>query len=216
MDPNLVPEQPDFPEGSGPTEDGASHLLRLKRQGTGASSEHSADAGPEYVGTAEPAPEQKERRRSIRFACSGSVELRAEDNRVQVWGTLSDISLHGCYVEMSATLPVNTKVNLAVDSLGIRFQAPAKVVTSHLQVGMGMCYADIDPEQQSQLKLILANLAHQRALINTAPSEQIPPLTLPKSVDSDAWLQGVAEFFKKNRLLSRDEFYQIAKRARRS
>jgi hypothetical protein len=36
-----------------------------------------------------------------------------------------------------------------------------------------------------------------------------------QSVDPKTLLDGVTEFFRKNQLLSRDEFHQIAKRVRR-
>src|SRR5208282_4990825 len=45
----------------------------------------------------------KERRRSQRFQCSGSVELQPQDGSAHMWGALTDISLHGCYVEMPTT-----------------------------------------------------------------------------------------------------------------
>lgn len=213
MDPNFIPEQTGYPESGAPTEDGASHLVRLKRRVAQGCSAPSEDVAPVHVGGATPASGPKERRRSVRFACSGSVELRADDNRVRMWGTLSDISLHGCYVEMSATLPVDAKVHLVVDAMGLRFHTAAIIRASYPSLGMGMCYAEIEPEQQLQLNLILANLARQRTAIHSLPVDHSP--SAPVSLDPCACLEEMAEFFKTNSLLSRDEFYQIAKRAGR-
>ncbi|HEY6302122.1 MAG TPA: hypothetical protein VIX14_03565, partial [Terriglobales bacterium] len=35
-------------------------------------------------------------------------------------GTLTDVSLHGCYLEMNTTFPVGTKVKLVLKSFGVR------------------------------------------------------------------------------------------------
>ena len=49
-----------------------------------------------------------ERREAPRIRCSGSVEFQAPGSEARMWGTLTDISLHGCYVEMTNTFPVDT------------------------------------------------------------------------------------------------------------
>jgi hypothetical protein len=48
-------------------------------------------------------PNPAERRRSPRYNCEGSAEFRVEGSDVRTWGTLTDISVHGCYIEMTAT-----------------------------------------------------------------------------------------------------------------
>jgi len=216
MDPNVIHEQPGLPENSGQGEDGAAYLRRLKKQPDGDGPSAPADANNAAAPVAKPAPAMTERRRSTRFQCSGSVEFQAEGSDVRMWGRLTDISLHGCYVEMSTTFPVNTKVTLVVDSLGIRVRAQATVRVSYPFLGMGMCFAEIEPGQQSQLEQLLTSLAGQRAILNAAPSEKAGLPEILASADAWACLEAVAEFFKKNLELSRDEFYQIAKRVRRS
>src|SRR5271169_7140093 len=57
-----------------------------------------ADSGERFKGA--------EKRRSPRYKCEGSAELREDDCDVRTWATFSDISLHGCYVEAQATYPV--------------------------------------------------------------------------------------------------------------
>ena len=55
-----------------------------------------------------------------------------------MWGTLTDISLHGCYVEMNATSPIDTKVDLVLKSFGIRIEVSGTVRTSYPFLGMGI------------------------------------------------------------------------------
>ena len=62
-----------------------------------------------------------------------------------MWGTLTDISLHGCYVEMNATFPVDTKVDLVLKSFGIRIHTPGRVRATYPSLGMGICFAEIEP-----------------------------------------------------------------------
>jgi PilZ domain len=126
MDPNIHFEQPGLAGGRGPAEDSAAYLRRLKAELTEDAAHGGAEADTQSLAT-QSAPPIKERRQSQRFACSGSVEFKAEGSDVHMWGTVTDISLHGCYVEMSTTFPINTKASLVIESGGIRFHTQATV-----------------------------------------------------------------------------------------
>lgn len=214
MDPNIHFELPGLPQDRGHTEDNAAYLRRLKAQQTGDAQPRAEADGK--IPAATGSPDGKERRRSPRFQCSGSVEFKAEGSDIRMWGTVTDISLHGCYVEMSTTFPVNTKASLVLESAGVRLHAQATVRTSYPFLGMGMCFREIEPGQQAQLKEILAALAEQKGFRTDVPLEQADLQELLASVDPRACIDEIAEFFKKSAALSRDEFYEIAKRVRRS
>ena len=130
--------------------------------------------------------------------CSGSVEFRAEGSDVRMWGTLTDVSLHGCYVEMNTTFPVNTKVDLVLKSFGIRIQAPGTVRTSYPFLGMGICFAEIEPEQQLQLKQLLAVLAGRNAVSNGGSAEENGMKDTLRSADPRAFLDEITKFFRRN------------------
>src|SRR5271166_3620138 len=110
MDPDILTEERGMPEDrKHGTDSGTAYLRRLKT--------HDADGSGlrrELSGVTA-APAADERRGSRRYACTGSVELRTEGG-VRLWGTLKDISLHGCYVEMATTFPVGKQVNLALEA----------------------------------------------------------------------------------------------------
>jgi PilZ domain len=76
---------------------------------------------------------------------------------VRIWGTVTDISLHGCYVEMNTTLPVGTKVDLVLKSFGVRIEAPGTVRASYPFLGMGICFAEIQLVQQLHLRISSPN-----------------------------------------------------------
>ena len=218
LDPRIygAPTQPDFALDSSSGDEGVDYLRRLK----GAVVEAApADAVARGGGEAPAAANNfawKERRQSPRLRCSGSAEFRVEGNDVRIWGTVTDISLHGCYVEMNTTLPVGTKVDLVLKSFGVRIEAPGTVRASYPLLSMGICFAEIEPLQQMQLKQLLAALAGRSAVSNGISAEENSVKDSLASADPKSCLDGIAEFFQKNQLLSRNEFHQIAKRARRS
>jgi hypothetical protein len=161
------------------------------------------------------AAEFKERRQSVRIRCSGSVEFRAEGNPTCMWGTLTDISFHGCYVEMHTTFPVGTKVDLILKSFGVRIHAPGVVRVSYPFMGMGIGFAEIEAGQQAQLKQLLDSLSGRVAVSAATPvPEHVTKDTLA-SVDPRSVLNGVWDYFDKHQWLSREEFLQLSKQGRR-
>jgi len=132
-----------------------------------------------------------------------------------MWGTLTDVSLHGCYMEMNTTFPVGTKVDLVLKSFGIRIQARGTVRTSYPFLGMGICFAEIEPGQKLQLTQLLDALAVHNAVSNGGSARESGMKGCMGTVDPRAFLNEITEFFRKNQLLSREEFHEIAKRVRR-
>jgi PilZ domain len=180
------------------------YLRRLRGNPSGGA---RTEAGPNVI--------WRERRQSPRLRCSGSVEFRAAGNEARLWGTLTDISLHGCYVEMNSTFPVQTKADLILKSCGIRIQVPGTVRTSYPSLGMGICFDEIEPKQAVELKRLLAALAERSGLSSPASAGEKNAKVSPLAVDSMTILSEITEFFQKKPQLSREEFQQIVRRARR-
>jgi hypothetical protein len=133
-----------------------------------------------------------------------------------MWGTLSDVSLHGCYIAINNTFPVDTRVSLVLEAMGVRVQLQAVVRVSYPFLGMGMCLTEVEFGRQSQLEQLLAAVAGANA--RPDPSLMAQPDSSPsiESADAKALLDEVARFFSKNSLLSRKEFYELAKQNRRA
>jgi PilZ domain len=214
VDPHICPERTGLSPDLSKSEEAVNYLRRLKTPVAEGASSGAAARGEGKTETTM-GPGFIERRQSPRLRCSGSAEFRTEGGDVRMWGTLTDISLHGCYVEMNATFPVDTKVSLVLKSFGIQIRTAGRVRTTYPSLGMGICFADIEPLEQLQLKQLLAALSG-RSTIHTAKSaEESGMKETLASADPIAILCGIREFFQNNQLLSRGEFYQIAKRARR-
>jgi hypothetical protein len=214
VDPRISPDQPGVSPDSSKSEEAVNYLRRLKApvaegMSTGAArSDSKSGAATMGLGF-------KDRRQSPRLRCSGSAEFRAEGSDVRMWGTLTDISLHGCYVEMNATFPVDTKVALILKSFGIQIRTAGRVRATYPSLGMGICFADIEPLEQLQLKQLLAALSGRSTIYTAKSAEESGMNEVLGSADPRAILGEIMGFFQNNQLLSRAEFCQIAKRARR-
>ena len=215
MDPRIHAEEAGSSPDSSNCEEPANYLRRLKGNGVKATPADTAVTGGNVLAATANAV-FNERRQVPRIRCSGSVEFHADGTDVRMWGTLTDVSLHGCYVEMNTTFPVDTKVHLVLKSFGVRVQARGTVRATYPFLGMGIVFTEIEPGQQLQLEQLLATLAGRNAIaIAESPDGSGMKDTLA-SADPRAFLDEVAEFFRKKALLSREEFCEIAKRVRRS
>lgn len=81
---------------------------------------------------------------------------------------------------------------------------------------MGIRLAEIEPEQELLLKQLLATLAGRSAVSTAGPAQEDGMKDMLASADRSAFIDEITEFFHKNQLLSREEYYGIAKRVRRS
>ncbi|MGC2246501.1 MAG: PilZ domain-containing protein [Terriglobales bacterium] len=159
MDPNILTEEWGSPQdGKRGTDIGTAYLRHLKTKDADGSSTQ-----PERPASS-PVQPARNRRVSQRYQCTGSAQLRAEGG-ARLWGTLRDISLHGCYVEMATAFPVGTEVRLALEAGGVRMLCAATVRASYPSLGMGMCFSELAPTQELRLKEVLAALAEKRAVL---------------------------------------------------
>ena len=200
-------EQPD----SRTTEDGASYLRRLKEQPEAEPSSAPAN----LPATAEPqnsfSGSGKDRRRSPRFRCAGSAEFTVQDNNIRMWGTLTDISLRGCYVEMSTTFPVDTQMDLVLEAMGIRFHTQGTIRISYPFLGMGILFTEIVADQKALLERLLTALAK---LTNASQPEATPHNSTEDAfvgADPIPFLNELKRYFDGKPVLSREEFFRIAK-----
>ena len=201
-----------------PEDDGADYLRRLKEQPDWPAASDPAPAVRSMVPMPQIGPERAERRRSPRYTCRGSAEFRAGGGDVRMWGTLTDISKHGCYVEMTSTFPAGTDVDLGMEVHDIRVRARGRICVSYPFLGMGIAFTEIAHEQEANLEQLLSTLAEHRGppIADPGLSEEDGVREAVAAAAPNALLDEIVRFFAVNRLLSREEFIRIAKLARRS
>jgi PilZ domain-containing protein len=212
VDPNLFDDRSGFTPDPAPSDNSVNYLRRLKAQ-TEADNASTTTPASEISSGAAP---KKERRRSPRYKCAGSAELTQQGSGVRMWGSLTDISLRGCYVEMSTTFPVDTKVDLALDALGFRFRSHGIVRISYPFLGMGILLRDVDPEQRLILEKLLATLASATTVPNPLVSREKSTAEAVAAAEPITFLNEIRRFFDKNGALSREEFLRIAEHCQRT
>jgi hypothetical protein len=199
--------------------EGIAYLMALK-QGVGQTSATTAGPAQELgaprdktLADGEERYEGAEKRRSPRFRCEGSAEVREEGCDVRTWATFTDISLHGCYVEAQATYPPGTVLHLKLEANNLRFETKRVVRVTYPYLGMGISFEDVSEENREQIKRLLMTLS-SRCLVmgpGIAPSMPSggPSACAPLISDPAAVVQAIVSFFESRQVLMRDDFLRI-------
>jgi hypothetical protein len=188
---------------------GADYLRRLRED-----IEHPHVSQPSTV-TAEADETPGERRRNPRYKCEGSAEFRVGGSDVRTWGTFTDISMNGCYVEMTATFPVGSIVDLGLELKGLRARVSGEVRVSYPLLGMGIAFRDVSPQDQQGLEEMIEQLNPLRAVKRNAEAEEMKPVgtAMPVVLDPVAALRALTEFFETRGLLSKEDFIRVLRRS---
>jgi len=100
-------------------------------------------------------PPPPERRSDSRVKIKAPVEIYVEGNDTPLRGATSDIALHGCYIESVFPFPIGTILDLKLQVDGTLL-VQAKVVTCDPQVGNGIQFTKMLPEDIEELKAFIA------------------------------------------------------------
>ena len=175
--------------------------LRLLRLG------EPVTAQPVAVKTLPQESTDREKRQNIRYRCQGSVEFCKEGSEIRSWATITDISRSGCYVEMQATFPRDTVMNMVIEVNGIRTRVKGLVHVSYPFLGMGIAFTEITTEESPLLEELLLTLAGGFA----APILTHPETAVTSSVLKDPLLivQKLTAFYQVNSVLTREQFNEI-------
>jgi hypothetical protein len=101
-----------------------------------------------------PTPED-ERREHSRVKMKVSVELREEGSKFPMGGGTADLSLTGCYIENIFPFAIGTTLELKLRVSDGTVLVLAKVVTADPQVGNGMEFINMLPEDVEKLRAFL-------------------------------------------------------------
>jgi PilZ domain len=199
--------------------DGSAYLAALKRSAGGTA---SAAAAPARIGettapgsgtpgspAGSPKPAGAEKRRSPRYKCEGSAEVREEGSDVRLWATCTDISMHGCYVEATTVYPVGTVLLMKIDAQNLRIQVQGDVRVSYPYLGMGVAFTHMAEEDRTRLKEMLRTLGRPSVIMGTGAYAQGHSDPVPDISDPGAALSALIEFFEMRQMLTRAEFVQL-------
>jgi PilZ domain len=109
----------------------------------------SSESGGAYA--ARPSFGGDERRKFARHACRIETQVVTEDSSIGVPGTITDVSLGGCYVEMLSPLPVDSTIHLSLNPGTTTLHMSGKVRSSQMGLGMGVAFTGMGPEDFEKL-----------------------------------------------------------------
>lgn len=154
-----------------------------------------------------------EKRRSRRYKCEGSVQIREEGRDVQTWASFSDISLHGCYVETQGTYPAGTRLHLKLETNGIRVETAGTVRVNYPYLGMGIAFVEMSEVNQAQLRRMLATITYPCVIMGPGIASSLPASgslnPVPPITDPKAAVQALIEFFESRQMLMREDFLRV-------
>lgn len=156
-----------------------------------------------------------EKRRSPRYKCQGSADMREQDFDVRTWATFTDISLHGCYVEAQATYPVGTVLHLKLEANGVKVEVQGTVRVSYPYLGMGIGFTDVMEETHARLKEMLSSISGPTTTADADP-EIVSSNPTPGPHDAVLMianpmpaLHELIEFFEDHQMMTREDFLRI-------
>ena len=99
---------------------------------------------------------REERRQYSRTKVPVAVELQSGKASTPLRVKTADLSIGGLYAEMMFTLEVGTKLKIVLWINDVKVSTGGVVVTRDLQVGNGIDFTDIAPEDRVRLEQFLA------------------------------------------------------------
>jgi len=100
---------------------------------------------------------ERERRRTPRYMFFASAELLEERSEVRIATRVSELSLHGCYLDMMNPFPMHTVVRVKIwTEENVLIETRACVVYSQMNRGAGLTFVDMDPKHLPLLEKWLA------------------------------------------------------------
>jgi c-di-GMP-binding flagellar brake protein YcgR len=103
-------------------------------------------------------PVRGERRQHPRFRCQNSVEIHVRDGAT-FWGTVADLSLGGCYMEMPIPIEAGTKVKVGIWLGQDKISAESEVAHKTGNVGIGLRFVEIAEPDLDKIRAFLSKLS---------------------------------------------------------
>lgn len=197
-----------------------SYLLALKQSIAASAPATKTESSNPIDGNASPGEQFQgaEKRRSPRYRCEGSAEIREEGRDVRTWATFTDISLHGCYLEAQATYPSGTTLHMKLKANGIVLETKGTVRVTYPYLGMGIAFEGISEENQALLRRLLATIAHPCVIMGPGIASSLPSISnrveaVPVVTNPEAAIQELVEFFESRQMLMREDFLRILRKS---
>jgi len=95
---------------------------------------------------------KREQRRAPRYTFIASAELIEQKTDVRIATRVSELSLHGCYLDMMNPFPQDTFVLVKIFAGEDFFQAKAKIIYVQPNLGAGLAFLEVEPQKLAVLQ----------------------------------------------------------------
>ena len=89
---------------------------------------------------------KREQRRTPRYTFIASAELIEQKTDVRIATRVSELSLHGCYLDMMNPFPESTLVLVKIFAGEDFFHAKAKIIYVQQNLGCGLSFLEVEPQ----------------------------------------------------------------------
>jgi PilZ domain len=89
---------------------------------------------------------KREQRRTPRYTFIASAELIEQKTDVRIATRVSELSLHGCYLDMMNPFPEETLVLVKIFAGEDFFQAKARIIYVQPNLGCGVSFLEVEPQ----------------------------------------------------------------------
>jgi hypothetical protein len=104
----------------------------------------------------------RDRRYTIRYPFAADAELIDMETGKQVTGVTSDLSLGGCFVCTSKSMPANTRARLTLTRKGQVLETLVIVRIVKPRIGLGIEFFDLEPPNDQILSSWIESLQRKR------------------------------------------------------
>jgi hypothetical protein len=140
--------------------------------------------------------------------------LRDLHGGAATWATISDISMHGCYVETAAGYPVGSNLAFAIEVNSFRVDVTGLVRINYPGLGMGISFDRFTEDNQTRMRELLQAVSRPSVIMGARPTLHSPsPIALPAAQNPAAVLQAIQKFFEDRHVMGRDEFLRILRKS---
>src|SRR3984893_4470024 len=132
---------------------------------------------------------------------------------------LSDLSLGGCYLEISSPFPVSTRVTLSMRAAQAELRAEGIVRVMHPDTGMGVEFTQTTPQHRRALEKFLDVLSANRdllpeLLVEPEGLDTESPASAPEQASSGETEDPLLELFRSQSGLSTEAFREELRKQR--
>jgi PilZ domain-containing protein len=142
--------------------------------------------------------------------------MREEGSEVPTWASFTDISMHGCYIEIMTTYPVGTVLEMKLEANGFQVIAKGTVRICYAGLGMGIAFGEMSEDNRTHLRALLKTIARPTVVMGPAIASSLPSGAMdsvPLISDPGAALRALVQYFNERQMLLRPEFLQILRKS---